>query len=178
MKTPKTFTYNTPTSCSHRFSAGSKYLFYGDLDNEKENHFVTGLCTRTQSFEENLTDLDFLNALESPTPKYWIWGTFSRGQMGSAIAGVKAEVSDGGRILTGVSDKNGDLKFVVSKEGRYTVRVYPPKGAELGTSQWEEQLSLFNGGGKSKKGDYVQYEVDVINNRCGWFDTVLYGLKK
>ena len=81
--------------------------------------------------------------------------------------------------MTGVSDKNGDLKFVVSKEGRYKVRVYIPKSAELGISNWEEQLdNVFKGGGRSKKGIYAEYEVEVLNNRCGWFDTILYGLKK
>jgi hypothetical protein len=179
MKSQKAFTNNYPSSCSWTFHKDNKFLFYGNLGEKEAQFFSTGYCTRTQHFEESLSDFDFFKALESTTPNYWIWGTISRGDKGSAIAGVKAEVSDGGKVMTGFSDKNGDIKIVVAKEGKYKIRVYIPKGAELGISQWEEQRdNVFKGGGKSKKGFYAEYQVEVINNRCGWFDTVLYGLKK
>ncbi len=179
MKSRKVFTYNYGSSlCAPTFRKGNKYLIYGKLNEKKENYFGAGIRTQTLYPETVIADFDFLRALESSTPNYWIWGTVSRGNVGSPIAGVKAEVFDGVKVLTGVSDKNGDLKIVVSKEGKYNVRVYQIKGLELGISNWEEQREIPKTRGKNRNGYYVEYEVEVKNNRCGWFDTVLYGLKQ
>ncbi len=177
MKSKKAITQNYGHSCAWRFGKDSKFLFYGNLDEKEENYFSTHYCTRTQHFEENLTDFDFFKALNSSTPNYWIWGTISRGDLNSGIQNVNAEVFDNKKKLSGFSDKNGDLKIVVSKEGKYIVRVYVPKGATFNISQWEEQHQLFKRAGKNKKGRYLEYEVEVKNNQCGWFDTNLYGFK-
>jgi hypothetical protein len=179
MKSQKVFTYNYGSSvCAPTFSKGDKFLIYGKLNEKKENYFSAGIRTQALYQETVVPDFDFLKALESSTPIYWIWGTVSRGDYGSGIAGVKVDVFDGKQKLTGVSDKNGDIKIVVSKEGKYKVRIYEIKGAEFGISQWEEQRKLSRSYGKTKKGNYVEYEVEVKNNQCGWFDMTLFGLKQ
>jgi len=179
MKSKKAFTQNYyGNSCAWSFEKDDKFLFYGNLAEKKENYFSTGYCTRTQRFEENLSDFDYFKTLNSSTPNFWIWGTISRGYRGSPIQGVKAEVLDNKKRLLGISDKYGDIKFSVSEEGKYRVRVYIPKGAVIAISQLEEQRDLLKRRGRNKKGRFVEYEIEVKNNQCGWFDTTLYGFKK
>jgi hypothetical protein len=172
------FTETGSTSCDFEgYKENKKLLIYGSLYEKDKTFFSTSYCSRSTTFSENLIDLEFLKSLNNSTPNYWIWGTVSSGYLGSSIEGVKAEVFDDKKKLTGISDKDGDLKIVVSKEGKYKVRVYIPKGAEFNISQWEEQSNLLKRGGKNKKGRYLEYEVEVKNNQCGWFDTNLYGFK-
>ena len=174
------FTETGSTSCDFEgYDKNKKLLIYGNLCKAK-TFFTTSYCSRSTTFKENLVDFDFLEALNSSTTNYWIWGTISRsGDAGNPIQGIKAEIKDGKKTLTGISNQDGDLKIVVSKEGKYRVRVYFPKGAEVGISQWgEEQWRLMKRGGTNKRGRYVEYEVEVKNNRCGWFDSVIHGIKK
>lgn len=168
-------TRNWASSCAWEFSEGEKFLFYGNKTKTGENHFTTGFCTRTSIYDEKLADFDFFEAVNSGSLNYWIWGTVRGVYLGSpAIEGVRAEVQDGGKVLSGVSDNNGDIKIVVSKEGRYKARVFPPKGADVKISQWEEQHSVIKRGGiDRKKRGYIEYEVEVKNNKCGWFDAII-----
>lgn len=169
------FTETGTTSCDFEgYKENQKLLIYGALYEKDKTFFSTSYCSRSTAFSEDLVDLEFLDSLNSSKPNYWVWGTFSRGYGGSPIQGIKAEVLDNKKFLTAVSDKYGNLKISVSKEGKYKVRVYVPIGAEFQVSQWEEQRDLQKRGGRNKKGNYLEYEVEVKNNRCGWFDTNLY----
>lgn len=172
------FTYNNEAhSCALTFRKSDKFLFYGSLRENDKSIFGTGYCTRTQEFEDDLLDFDFLKSINDSKPNYWIWGTISKGLNDSAIKGIKAEVFDNKRKLIGISDKNGDLKITVSKEGTYKVRLFVPKDFELNISQYEEQRNIFKRVGVHKKQRCAEYEVEVKNNRCGWFDAALYELK-
>jgi hypothetical protein len=172
------FTQEFGTSCDFEgFALDRKLLIYGNLSKEDKSFFSTGLCARSAAYDEDLIDFDFLNSLKNPTPNYWIWGTISRGDRGSGIEGVKAEVFDDKKKLTSVSDKDGNLKIVVSKEGKYKVRVFMPKGMAFTLSNWEEQWKIKKGGRLDIKKSFAEYEVEVKNNQCGWFDTVLFNFK-
>jgi hypothetical protein len=179
MKSQKVFTYNYGSSvCATTFRKGGKFLIYGKLDEKKANYFGAGPRTQSIYPEAVLSDFDFFKTLGSSTPNYWIWGTISRGNLGTPIEGAKAEIFDGKQKLTGISDKNGDLKIVVSKEGKYIVRVYLPKGLAATVSNWIEQWkTVYKGNGRTKKGMYIEYEVEVKNNQCGWFDTTVFDFK-
>ena len=78
---------------------------------------------------------------------------------------------DNKKKLTGVSDKSGNLKILVSREGKYKVRLYIPRGARFNVSLYEGQQEIFKGGGPDIKTPYLDYEVEVKNNQCGWFDS-------
>ena len=135
------------------------------------------MCTRTSHHNEKLIDFDFFDSLSSAVPNYWIWGTISKGS-DTPLEGIKAEVLDNKKKITGVSDKDGNLKISVSKEGKYLVRVFTPKGASLDFPQRKEQQIILKGGKLKAKKPYLEYEVEVKNNKCGWFDTTLYGFKE
>jgi hypothetical protein len=160
------------SSCDFEgYRENAKFLFYGGLY-ESQTKFGTSSCSRSQYFDENSTDFEFLNALNKTSPNYWIWGTFTKGYRGSQVKGIKAEVIDGKITRSGISDNTGTLKFTVAKEGKYKVRVYLPKDKIFRPSDYDGQWNLVKGSGKNKRGRYVEYEVEVKNNQCGWFDAV------
>ena len=172
IKVNEVFAETGNTSCDFEgYRENAKFLFYGSLF-ESQTNFVTSFCSRSQYFDENSPDLEFLNALSNTTPNYWIWGTFTKGYRGTQVSGIKAEVIDGKTIRSGISDKTGNLKFTVSKEGKYRVRVYLQKGKTFRPSDYDGQWNLVKGSGKNKQGRYVEYEVEVKNDQCGWFDAV------
>lgn len=169
---PEVFTETGSSSCDFPgFKENERFLIYGNLHKNDKSRFVTGACTRSRTFDEKLIDFEFFEALASPTPNYWVWGTFSVNSKKLSVEGIKAEVLDDQKILSGISDKNGNLKIVVSKAGKYTVRVYFPNNSSFKPSyDIEEQRDLIKRSGKNKKGVYVEYEVEVKNNQCGWID--------
>jgi hypothetical protein len=179
MKSKTAFTYNYSHSCAWTFEKGEKFLFYGSLAEKDENYFSTHFCTRTQEFDEKLIDFEFLNSLNNPTPNYWIWGTITKisdtSYLGhQPLQGVKAQVFDNKNKLVGMSDVNGNLKISVSKEGLYKIRVFPPKGTSLDSDKFinsaffEKRKTLKNYNFDKMK-PFVEYEVEVKANKCGWF---------
>ena len=169
------FTYNSMTSCSHTFSKNDKFLFYGNLDEKKPDHFGTGYCTRTAAYDENLIDLDFLRKVDSAKPIYWVWGNIFSGWYDTPLPGINAQVFDDKKKLVGVSDSNGNIKIPVSKEGKYRVLVFLPKGSSINghasglTSDMQYWLSIFKRAHMRKTKPYVEFEVEVKPNKCGWF---------
>lgn len=171
MKNETAYTYNYEHSCALGFEKGEKFLFYGNVDKKDDSIFGTGLCTRTSHFSEKLIDFDFFDSLNSATPNYWIWGTISKGS-DTPLEGIKAEVLDNKKKITGVSDKDGNLKISVSKEGKYRVRVQIPNGVFINIPR-KEQIKNFKRAILRNKKHYLEYEIEVKNNKCGWFDAAL-----
>jgi hypothetical protein len=164
------FTYNAGTSCSWTFAEGENILFYAGVNKKSPNEFGTGYCTRTTSYSTNLIDFDFFKQLKSTTPNYWIWGTISQNET-EPLEGIKAEILSNGKKITGISDKDGNLRIRVSKAGTYRIRVFLPQNVFLIPPQEyiEGKMNLKE---IIKSGThYVEYEVEVKNNKCGWFDT-------
>lgn len=172
------YTHNSGHSCMWTFHKGQKLLFYVNTNDKDKNLFGAGLCSRTSRFDEGLSDFNFFKSLADTTPRYWIWGTTFRDWGGGPIQGIRAEVLDNKRKVIGVSDINGDLKISVSKEGKYKVRVFTPKGASLAFPQREEQRKILKATKLEARKPYLEYEVDVKTNQCGWFGTTLYGLEE
>lgn len=170
------FTYNFGHSCAWNFDEGENLLFYANVGKAEPNSFGTGLCTRTGVIRENFNfenslDFSFFKQLKSKTRNYWVWGTISQ-RADKPLAGFKAEVIDNKKKLTGISDKNGNLKIPVSGEGIYRVRVFLPQNIFLSASDLDDsQRKAYKKEVLNSKIHYVEYEVEVKNNKCGWFDT-------
>lgn len=172
------FTYSYPTSCSRDYKEGDKILFYADIDENDKNKFGTSLCARSQKFEENSVDFDFLNSLNA-APNYLIWGviTDARSQTiydNQPFKNIQAQVFDDKKKLVGISDENGDLKIPVSKPGIYKVRVFPPKKTQVNfnvliNSAFEEKVKSLKDYNLKKTRPFVEYEVEVKTDKCGWF---------
>lgn len=170
-------TDNWGSSCSHRFSSGEKYLFYGTFAKDEQSIFGAGLCSRTRLITRASKDLDFLRAVASGRSTFWIWGTITTSGRDTPIKGVRAQVLGAkNKKFVGVSDEEGDLFIDVGKPGKYTLRVYLPPGtedvnytfrndAELTKDNWKQIR-----GGKMGKKPYLDYVLDVGANKCGWFD--------
>jgi hypothetical protein len=178
MDSPLAETINDPGhSCMHQLKAGETYLFYGNLDREKRSQFFTGLCTRTAEGTHAGADLDYLRAVKTGRSLYWIWGTISEIGYSPPLSGIRAEVLGTRPKLEAVSDDHGDIKFDVGKPGKYKVRVHLPKGRSdinYGIRNerelWEENRKQIVGGRMKGNRPYVDFELDVQSNRCGWFD--------
>lgn len=169
------FTNNYRDSCSWDFKKDDKFLFYGNLDEKKPDNFGTGYCTRTAPFSENLLDFDFLRKIANEGPVYWVWGSIFSGWYDNPLAGINAQVYDDKKKLVGASDENGNIKVPVSGEGHYKVRVFVPKGTSLTANfggnmgdlkRWQ---STFRGAKLRRAKPYVEFDVEVKPNKCGWF---------
>lgn len=158
-------------SCSFGFEKGEKYLVYAYAYNDGKA-FGTGHCTRTSLYDEKLPDFDFLNSLKDSKEEFNIWGTvFRNGYLDLPFAGLKVDASNGQQKFDGISDKEGNIKISVNREGKYTVRVWLPKQSVAGGSA--TQLEKISRIGKVGKREFIEYEVDVKPNQCGWFDVPL-----
>ena len=185
MNYKKAFTHNHGTSCSWDFEKGDKILFYADLDKNDNSIFGTNFCTRTKVYDENLEDLEFFKSLRNPTPNYWVWGTITRGYgYNGSLEGVRAEIVGNGKKPSAISDKDGNLKISLSKAGIYKVRVYPPKGTTIDhttliNSLYREiQIKILKNYDIKKKNAFIDYEIEVKANQCGWFNLPLTILEK
>ena len=170
-------TFNYDHSCAHSFEKGETYLFYGIPEKEDSRQFGTGLCTRTAEVEHASDDLEYLRAVKEGESLYWIWGTISEIGYEPPMSGIRAEVLGSHPKLEGVSDNNGNIKFDVGSPGRYRVRVHLPEGrsdinflSRNDLELWEENRKQIVGGKFGGNQPYVDYELDVKANRCGWFD--------
>lgn len=172
MKGKTAYTYNYATSCHWSFDKNDKFLFYTDLDEKDKNYFFTSYCTRTQKFEDDLVDFEFLNSVKNSTPNYLIWGQTSYDNQ--PLKEIQAQVFDDKKKLVGISDENGDLKISVSKEGIYKVRVFPPKGTQMDfttmmNSAFREKVKSLKDYNFEKNKPFAEYEIEVKADNCGWF---------
>lgn len=178
ISSPTAQTFNYGHSCAHTFAKGTQYLFYGAL-NKKTAEFGTSLCSRTASVEHSKFDLDFLRSIKQNQSLYWIWGTISEFGFDVPVEGVRAEVVGKAKSLHAISDQEGNLKIEVPGPGTYRVRVRLPKGkvpsGSLRNDQslWNELRKTVKGGKLQGTNRYIEYEVVVKPNRCGWVDLSL-----
>lgn len=175
------FTQEFGTSCDFEtFKEGQKYLIYGNLGDDNKNFFATSYCSRSRIYKDNLIDLDFLNSLSNSKPLNWIWGTITKNSRESysghrPLQGIQVQVIDDKKKLVGISDENGNIKIPVSKAGKYKVRVFPPRGISLdlneivNTQYREEQLKILKNYNFETKKPFIEYEVEIKANKCGWF---------
>lgn len=177
------YTFEFGTSCDFGFGVGQKYLIYANLDEKHKNYFATGYCSRSTTYKENLVDLNFLNSLNNSTFKFQIWGTISNNQ-GGLVQGIRAQVFDNKKKLVGISDEDGDLMIAVSKEGIYKVRVFPPRGTMMDSNEYvnsifyREKPKALKNDGSNKAKPFVEYEIEVKSNNCGWFYLPLEKFRK
>ncbi len=170
-------TYNYGHSCAHTFKDGEKYLFYGSIDKDVRNRIATGLCNRTSQFNDSIVDFEFLRSLRSNESAFWIWGTISEIGFDIPLRGIRAEILGQKKKLHGISDELGNIKIEVPRQGKYTVRVHLPKGTRdvNGLSRndrtlWEEQMKQIVRAKLDGQRPFIDYNLDVKANRCGWFD--------
>lgn len=158
-------------SCSFGFKKDEKYLVYAYAYKDGKT-FGTGHCTRTSLYDEKLPDFDFFNALKDSKQEFNIWGTvFRNGYLDLPFAGLKVDAFKGQQKFNGISDKEGNIKVAVNTKGNYTVRVWLPKNGYAGGSVI--QLEKISRTGKVGKREFIEYEVEVKPNQCGWFDVPL-----
>ena len=170
-------TFNYRHSCAHTFINGEAYLFYGETETDKPTLFGTSLCTRTTEEKYAQADLEYLRAVKAGNSLYWIWGTISEIGYSPPLSGIRAEVLGIRPKLESVSDNEGNIKFDVGKPGKYRVRVHLPKGRgdinyaiRNERELWEENRKQIVGGRFRGNRPYVDYELNIQANRCGWFD--------
>lgn len=174
------YTETGATSCDFEgYSENKKFLIYGNLYEKDKTYFSTSYCSGSKIYDENLIDLDFLSQLNDSKPIYWVWGTItksSKENYGSIqpLAYVQATVIDSNQRIVGTSDKNGNIKISVSKAGIYKVRVFPPKGTQLDgsslyNSSFKEHYQTLRDYNFRKNKPFVDYEIEVKANKCGWF---------
>lgn len=172
-------TYNYGHSCAFDFTKGQTYLFYAGLNKDNPSEFGTSFCARTTRKGQDTfaSDMEFLQAVKAGQSQFWIWGTISSIGYEMPLAGIRAELLGAKTKSSAISDDRGDIKFIVSDPGKYRVRVYLPARTNgvnwllrNDRKLWEEQQKLIVGGVFSGKSQYVDYEVTVLANRCGWFD--------
>lgn len=170
-------TENYGHSCAWDFEEGEKFLFYAELNKNDRSQFGTHFCHRTQKYKDDLTDFEFLNAVKEGKETFWIWATIRSSLGDTGVNGVRAELVGSNGRVAGISNEAGDIRLVVPGEGRYKVRVFTPKGMSPSGAMrndqtlWKEQRDIMRGG--SAKDGYIDYEVDVRSNRCGWIDLSL-----
>lgn len=173
------FTETGANSCDfENFRENKKFLIYGNLYEKDKTYFSTSYCSRSGVYDENLIDFDFLNQLNESKPLYWVWGTISKKSVENngehlPLSNVQAMVIDSNQRIVGTSDKNGNVKISVSKAGMYKVRVFPPKGTQLDGNlilnfHRENYQTLKNYNFRKNK-PFVDYEIEVKANKCGWF---------
>lgn len=171
------------SSCDFEtFTIGKKYLIYGKHVNKNKDFIYTNYCSRSTLFKPNLIDLDFLNSLDPSKPSYLIWGTITF-PFNKPYKVVQTKVFDDRGHLVGTSIENENIKLYVSKAGKYKVIAYPPKdmGVNLGeilNSQFQYKLKEIKNYDLNKKKPFVEYEVEVKANKCGWFHLPLLNQTK
>jgi hypothetical protein len=174
---PRIATFNYGHSCAFTFEAGESFLFYGGLDKTNRDEFGTSFCHRTTRLKDGLVDLEFLRAIKNDTPVYWAWGTISELGYDVPLEGIRAEVLGQGKKIEGASNIQGDIRLEVPKPGTYKIRIHLPSGrADINglvrneMPLWEMQRKQIIGGRFKGPRPYVDYQVQVAPNRCGWFD--------
>lgn len=180
-------TYNYGHSCAHRFSEGATYLFYASHSRETPNEFGTSLCTRTTSKGDSSysSDLEFLRSVKAGKSLFWIWGTLSEIGYEEPYANIRVTVLNQKKRIEAASNEFGDVKLEVSGPGKYRVRVHlPPKTEGVNylsandMTRWQAQRKQIIAEKYTGKDRYVDYEVTVAANRCGWFDVSIPRLEK
>ncbi len=174
-ETPRrVYTNNQTHSCSHRFEKGDRYLFYGSMVNGR---FATSLCTRTAKESVAAADLGFLRSVNRGETFFWLAGTMSEAGYAVPLADISASILNVRPKMKAVSDPNGNLVFDVKGPGKYKVRVHLPQGrtdvnglVRNDFALWELNRKQIIGGRHRGNNPYVDFEVNVEANRCGWFD--------
>lgn len=172
-------TYNYGHSCAFTFSEGSTYLFYAAHDKDKPNEFGTSFCMRTlrDGDAEFTSDLEYLRSVKAGKSLFWIWGTISKIGYDMPFPGIRVTLLDQKGRIEGTSDARGDVKIEVPGPGKYRVRVHLPPSAKgfnylipNDIKRWEKHRKQIVGTKLKGRNRYVDYEVDVAANKCGWFD--------
>lgn len=178
--TPFVTTFNDRHSCAFTFKPGDSFLFYGGFNKDRPDEFGTSFCHRTQLYKENLVDLEFLRAVKDNRPVYWAWGTISEWYYSTPVKGIRAEVLGLPKKIEAISNSAGDIRLEVPKPGTYRIRIHLPKdrtdldGSLRNNVELRElQRKQIVGGRFTGSRPYVDYQVQVEPNRCGWFDVSL-----
>ncbi len=179
---PFAHTYNYGHSCSFTFAEGSSYLFYADIIHDKPNTFGSSLCSRTAGERDPrfIEDLAFLRAVKAGKTHYWIWGTVTDIGRDIPFSGIKVSVLNQKMKIEGFSNDSGDVKLEVPSPGDYVIRVHlPPKTTDFNYSipndmkRFERQRNQIVRAKLNGKNRYVDYKVNVVANRCGWFEVAI-----
>lgn len=184
VESKKVWTSIGQTSCDYEdFEVGKTFLIYGNLGREDKTYFGTSYCSRTREYKEDLSDFKFLNQIDSSKPFFLISGLIKKGY-DNPLTGIKARVEDNKKQIVGKSDEDGNFDIKVSKEGKYKVTVYPPKGTmfvdfDFGSSFYliRNHYEILKDFGFVKK-PFVEYEIEVKANNCGWFYLPLQDYKE
>ena len=172
-------TRNYGHSCAHTFSQGETYLFYASHDRDNPSVFGTSLCTRTAGKDDSTytSDLEFLRSVKAGQSLYWVWGTLSAIGYDEPFSNIRVTLQNGRKTVEAVSNENGDVKIEVPGPGKYRVRVHLPPSADgvnylssNDMNRWQSQRKQIVAEKYTGKNRYVDYEVTVAANRCGWFD--------
>lgn len=172
-------TWNHMTSCSFSYSKGEKFLFFAGVDKKDDTFFSAGLCSGTTRYSNELAELSFVRDLKLGRSPSMIWVTASTSN-DSPFEGLEAEVIKPRLNLRAKSDKNGDLRIKVTSPGKYLVRIWFPRGKEWasqqtgGPEEFFKQLGMFRRFGKTRKGSFRDFEVNVEEKKCGWLNMPLY----
>lgn len=178
MSHPSANTWNNMTSCSYSYKKGDRFLFFAGLGKRDDSFFSAGRCSRTALVSNSASDLDYVRAIKEGRSKLTIWATINK-FIDSPIEGVEAEVIRPKLELRAKSDINGDLRIDVPKVGEYLLRVWIPIERVWSTtfgpidSVSLEQAAMFRKSGRTRKGQYRDFEVEVKQNRCGWINVPL-----
>lgn len=164
------------SSCDYEgFEVGKTFLIYGSLDDKDKTYFKTNYCSRTREYKEDLNDFEFLNLVDESKTSYLISGKIFK-QYNEPLQGIKAQITDNKKKTIVKSDQNGNFNIKVSKEGKYNVKIFPPKEMMFDFSPLESSTFVFLHFNKilkdndfEKTSSFVDYEIEVKANSCGWF---------
>jgi hypothetical protein len=155
------------TSCDIPFGKGARYLIYASRS-ETTNRLFAGPCMGTTHLEHATEDLNYIRTVTQQDAKESILGRLLHFRH-EPIPGVKVTVH-GDKTLETRTDDKGNFSVPVPGPGTYTVRVFIPYAAEVGTSSPDERAKI-------KATDSLttfEYEVKVEKNQCQYrqIDTV------
>ncbi len=117
------------TSCDMPFKKGVRYLIYASLNPETKQLF-TGLCSRTETLQHAVEDLNYIRAVTQHTVSESISGRIAKDRY-EPLRQLNVQVTGGGKTWETSTDEDGNFSVSLPGPGIYKVRAFIPFAAAV-----------------------------------------------
>lgn len=150
------------SSCDYVFEEGKEYLVYAYRNTSSPTVLYTHYCTRTTELSKAANDLAYIKSLSTEKQPNQIVGVLADGD--KRLPKIDIVASNGRSRYRTKSDNEGWFRLTVPQSGKYHVRIYLPRYADVVGTQ--EQLDRISNRIVTKTHVILEYEAIVESGRC------------